>query len=93
MMALEGLKLTFLGMGVVFLFLVVLINLIRLSTYLLAPFTKEEVKILVQKKFAQKPPQRVVREENVENSLFDYKKKVAVIVAAINKYREDLKQN
>lgn len=39
----EGLKLTMLGMGVVFCFLVLLLLLIHVSSKLLAPFTEKEL--------------------------------------------------
>lgn len=52
-MIIQGLKLTMLGMGVVFCFLVLLMLLIYLLSKLLAPFTEKEISLATAKKPAR----------------------------------------
>jgi oxaloacetate decarboxylase (Na+ extruding) subunit gamma len=78
-MIIQGLKLTILGMGVVFSFLVVLLLLIFLASKLLAPFTEKEISLAAAKKPARprkKPP-----------SSGDNLKLTAVISAAVAAHR------
>jgi oxaloacetate decarboxylase gamma subunit len=78
-MIFQGLKLTILGMGVVFCFLVVLLFLIYLSSKLLAPFTEKEMTLAMAKKPARsgkKPP-----------SSGDNLKLTAIISAAVAAHR------
>ena len=52
-MIFQGLKLTILGMGVVFCFLALLMLLIYISSKLLAPFTEKELTLAMAKKPAR----------------------------------------
>ncbi len=79
-MVIEGLKLTVLGMGMVFIFLVLLVTFIQISSSILASTTRQELKIL---------------EEELEKSASstehscDQSTLIAVITAAINAYRKN----
>ena len=78
-MVIEGLKLTVLGMGMVFIFLVLLVSFIHLTSYLLAGITQKELAFL--------------EEESMKNASTqkggDKSTLVAVIAAAISAYRKD----
>lgn len=78
-MIIEGLKLTILGMGVVFCFLVLLLLLIILSAKLLAPFTEKEISLATAKKPA--------RPRKKPASSGDNLKQTAIISAAVAAHR------
>jgi len=78
-MIFQGLKLTILGMGVVFCFLVVLLFLIYLSSKLLAPFTEKEMALAMAKKPA--------RSGKKPSSSGDNLKLTAIISAAVAAHR------
>jgi oxaloacetate decarboxylase (Na+ extruding) subunit gamma len=78
-MIIQGLKLTVLGMGVVFCFLVVLLLLIYLSAKLLAPFTEKEIALAAAKKPA--------RPRKKQASSGDNLKLTAIISAAVAAHR------
>lgn len=80
-MIFQGLKLTILGMGVVFCFLVLLLLLICLSSKLLAPFTEKELSLAVAKK-----PARSGKKPSSSGS-GDNLKLTAVISAAVAAHR------
>jgi sodium pump decarboxylase gamma subunit len=79
-MIIQGLKLTVLGMGVVFCFLVLLFALISLSSKLLAPFTKKEISLANIKKPVRA---RAGKKKGSDDTL----KLTAVISAAIATHR------
>jgi sodium pump decarboxylase gamma subunit len=78
-MIIQGLKLTILGMGVVFCFLVLLLLLILLFSKLLAPFTAKEISLAT----AKKP----VRPRKNPASSGDNLKLTAIISAAVAAHR------
>ncbi len=78
-MIFQGLKLTILGMGVVFCFLVLLLLLIYLSTKLLAPFTAKEISLATAKKSARPRKKSTSSGDNV--------KLTAIISAAVAAHR------
>jgi len=82
-MIIQGLKLTVLGMGVVFCFLVLLFALISLSSKLLAPFTKKEISLANIKKPVRA---RAGKKKGSDDTL----KLTAVISAAIATHRTRL---
>jgi oxaloacetate decarboxylase gamma subunit len=78
-MIFQGLKLTILGMGVVFCFLILLLLLICLSSKLLAPFTEKELSLAMAKKSA--------RPGKKSSSSGDNLKLTAIISAAVAAHR------
>ncbi|MFO7989964.1 MAG: OadG family transporter subunit [Thermodesulfobacteriota bacterium] len=78
-MIFQGLKLTIMGMGVVFCFLVLLLFLIYLSSKLLAPFTEKEMSLAMAKKPA--------RSGKKPSSSGDNLKLTAIISAAVAAHR------
>ncbi len=78
-MIFQGLKLTILGMGVVFCFLILLMLLIHISSKLLAPFTEKEQSQAVVKKNA--------RPGKKASSSGDNLKLTAIISAAVAAHR------
>ncbi len=79
-MVIEGLKLTVLGMGMVFIFLVLLVTFIQISSSILASATELEIKALEDK---LKQPASSKKSSNDQSNL------VAIITAAINVYRKN----
>lgn len=77
-MIIQGLKLTILGMGVVFSFLVLLFFLILIFAKLLAPFTKKEASLAGARKPARNKPRQAPDE---------HLKLTAIISAAIAAHR------
>jgi len=77
-MIIQGLKLTLLGMGVVFSFLVLLFVLIVVFARLLAPFTKKELSQASARKPARNKPRQAPDE---------HLKLTAVVSAAIAAHR------
>lgn len=80
-MIFQGLKLTLLGMMVVFCFLILLLIIIHLSAKLLKPYTEKEALSVI----SRKPPG-----PREEKSPDDNKKLTAVISAAIAAHRSRL---
>jgi len=78
-MVIEGLKLTILGMGMVFIFLVLLVTFIQISSSILASTTKQELKTLEGELSNSSSAKQ---NENNQSTL------IAVITAAINTYRK-----
>jgi oxaloacetate decarboxylase gamma subunit len=78
-MIFQGLKLTILGMGVVFCFLILLMLLIYISSKLLAPFTEKELTLAMVKKPA--------RPGKKSSSSGDNLKLTAIISAAVAAHR------
>ncbi|MBU1342909.1 MAG: OadG family protein [Proteobacteria bacterium] len=77
-MIIQGLKLTLLGMMVVFSFLILLLIIIHLSAKLLKPFTKKEASALTSHK-----PSRAREKKTTDDNL----KLTAIISAAISAHR------
>ncbi len=83
-MIIQGLKLTILGMGVVFSFLALLFVLILIFAKLLAPFTKKELSLAGARKPARNKPRQAPDE---------HLKLTAVISAAITAHRARAKKH
>ncbi len=97
-MALEGFKLALLGMGMVFLFLILLVYSIKLSSMLLAPLTLRELKQKKkdEKEEAKRREQEMLRKRQQAAQggaapTTSYGKLVAVISAAISRFKNDSK--
>ncbi len=71
----EALKFMLLGMGVVFLFLVILVKVVELQAKLIAKYFPEDT--------SQIPT------SNVGNSVDEEQRKVAAIIAAITEFRKN----
>jgi oxaloacetate decarboxylase gamma subunit len=78
-MIFQGLKLTILGMGVVFCFLILLLALICLCSKLLAPFTEKELSLAMAKKPARPRKKHSASGDNL--------KLTAIISAAVAAHR------
>ncbi len=76
-MIIEGIKLALLGMMVVFVFLILLVLIIYLSTWLLKPYTEREQTLAVAK----------TRKKDMVVSRLDNQRITAVISAAIAAHR------
>ncbi len=103
-MTVEGLKLAALGMGVVFIFLILLVLLIKLASWLLAPMTlrelkekKRQEKLDAERRARQRQRKTqlmavpVAESEPADKAQYHMEKNrlIAVISAAINRYRKD----
>ncbi len=74
-MLIDGLKLTVIGMGTVFLFLILMVFIISFTSKLLAPFVG-----ILEKRDELSPP------KNLQKSS---KKILSAIMAAVHQYRQD----
>lgn len=81
-MLILGLKLTVVGMSVVFIFLVLMVQCISLSSHLLKSVTEKEVK-----EIEENARQEALKRKQMSQSGSNDSKLVAVISAAIKMYR------